>query len=199
MSDETNDNTAFTPATVEETFAALRAGRTSHPATTTRVAGAYDGASARATLPGAVLDAGDAEVIAADRAASGAKLGDVVNDINRLESRIGFLRERLAEGRHDPRTGTRTNTVQGTLRESFEVELAGLTEEVGVAALTRLAVMARQAREAQHDQVRIENDAAETEWVNGSPERAAALKNAKLKIEAEQLARWSLSRQYGGA
>jgi hypothetical protein len=193
MTDETNN----APASAEDTFAALRAGRTSHPATRIKVTEAYEGASARVAQPGAVLDAGDAEVIAAQRAASGARLGDVVNDINRLTSRIGYLQERLGEGRHDPRTGTRVDAVQGTLRAGFETELASLTEELWVSEQTRLAVLSRQARDAAREQTRVENDAAEADFVNGSKERAAALHAAKLKIEAEKMAEWLLRRQYG--
>lgn len=191
MTDQTPDI-----ATAEDVFASLRAGRTSHPATTVRVTDAYDGQRASVSTPGAVLEAGDDEVLGHQRADNGTSLSGALNDVSAITGRLNFLNGKLAEGAHDPKTGEFKPAVPASLRAAFKIEAASLAEELAVAHRTVEAVRARQARAQEVERVRVENDAAEFEFTQGDRERAEALRKAKLELEAKQVAEWLLRRQY---
>ncbi len=196
MTNEQSTDSITTPA---ETFEALRRGRTSHPASSVRVSGGYEGLSVRLSAGGAVLEDGDSEALAQARADNGASLSGARNDVSVLEGRINYLQGRLSEGQHDNRTGAFAPALTGTARVSFETELASLSEELRTAHATVAAVSARVARGQQAEQTRVENDAVVTEFANNDPARKAALDKALLDREAGVMADWLLRRRYGAA
>lgn len=184
-------------ASLDETIASIREGRTSHPLHSVRLdESGYDGAMVRVTTAGAVLSPGDDAVIAAERAAAGVSLAGVENDIASLSKRIGYLNEQLGRVQYDPRTGTEVSVVPKHIAEAHRTELASLQEELGVANQTRNAVLSRKAAEAAKAREIDEVETAEAEWVQHDPRRAQLLKDAKERLEAEQLAAWSLGRRY---
>jgi hypothetical protein len=194
----TTDNT--TPdnglASFEDTMAALREGRSSHPLHSVRISGNYDGGSARVAVAGAVLSAGDDEAIAAERAAAGVSLAGVETDIASLSKRIAFLDEQLGRVAYDSRTGAQVSTLPAHIAAAHKVERESLAEELAVAQRTREMVLSRKAAEAAKQQTINEVETAEQEWVNYDPRRAQILKDAKERLEAEALAKWSLSKRY---
>lgn len=194
MTEQTNTETLATPA---EVFASLRAARQGHAATTSRVTDVYDGLSVRVSQAGAVLEDGDSEALARQRADNGASLSGAMNDVSAITGRVNFLQAKLADGAHDPRTGEWRGTLQPHLKAAFEVELSGLREELTTALRTVEEVKARQAHEQAAERVRVENDAAVHEFTNGDPARKAALDKALLAKESEFMAEYLLKRQYG--
>jgi len=195
---EMNTAPAFEPASFEDTISGLRANRPSHPLGTVRQNDGYDGQMATAFVPGAALDS-DAEVeaLAHERSASGVSIAQVENDLAAVEKRLAFIDEQLARTAYDPRVKAEVSILSAHLREAFENERASLAEERSVALATRTAVQARRAREAERSASVTEAEAAEFEWTQGDPRRAQMLKEAKERLEAEQIAAWSLGRRYG--
>lgn len=180
-----------------ETIAALRAARTSHPLTTTYESDAYDGAMAKAILPGAALEAGEADALAAERAASGATMVAVQNDVRAITQRIDYLREQLDRHSFDPRTGQRVSALPAHIEAAHSVELQGLLEEIDVSYRTLNAIQQRDAKAAAQRQLSDEADAMAVEFHGHNPARKAALDKAMLDVEASITAQRILSRKYG--
>jgi hypothetical protein len=183
MTDQT-DNTQSDLATTAETFAALRAGRTSHPRTSVREAGAYEGSMSRAVAAGVALAGEDEAHALAVQRARGATASGLTNDAHALDKRLAEI-------------DTLMPTARPEVAAALELERKSLHEERFIVEMTRGLVAQRDAASADRSRVKVEDDAATHDFVNGDPRRKAALDDAMLRKEAEVMADWLLRRRYG--
>lgn len=197
MTDQTNDNSDGL-ATPAEVFKALHAQRTEAPAGRVRVSVPFSG-SVSLSEGGAVLKGdgtGDDYTRRAIEAAvdSSVTVGSLVTDLNAIEQELKFVNERLASKEHDPRTGEAIYHVNGAQRAALESQRSSLIEEQIHTKLTRQYVAQRDAEAASTAQHKAETELTLDEWAGNDPERAAALKRARLDMEARQLVEWAQAR-----
>jgi hypothetical protein len=115
---------------------------------------------------------------------------DIPTETAAVRARVNALQARLAEKAFDPKTGEETYVVADPAqREQLTAQFhrALETAELDILSLTRLAA------QREHDRVTTEASANERlaiqAYSNGDPARAAVLKEALAKVEAEEVAR----------
>lgn len=110
-------------------------------------------------------------------------------DFGILGSRLQEIAARLDEVRFDPRTGERTHVLTGPNRTRLEAQARGLESQQKLSAFTALAV--EKARAERQDVIDAANNekALRMAWTGHDAKRIAALDDALLRIEADELAR----------